>query len=93
VVVDLPSDQVGVDIKQQGQKLVVEFLKTSLPEGLRRKLDVSDFGTPVQTITTVQSGDRVRMVIEPKGAWEHSAYQSDNQLVVEVRQQSPTPTS
>ena len=91
VVVDLASNQVGVDIQQQGQNLVVEFLQTSLPEGLRRKLDVSDFGTPVQTITTVQSGDRVRMVIEPKGQWEHSAYQSDRQLVVEVRQQKVDP--
>ena len=36
-------------------------------------------------MTTFQAGDRVRMVIEPKGAWEHSAYQSDNQFVVEVR--------
>ncbi len=87
VIVDLANNQVGVDIRQQGQNLVVEFLRTSLPEGLRRRLDVTDFGTPVQTITTVQSGDRVRMVIEPKGLWEHSAYQSDNQLVVEVRQQ------
>lgn len=87
IVVDLPNNQVGVDIRQQGQTLVVEFLKTALPEGLRRKLDVSDFGTPVQSVTTFQTGDRVRMVIEPKGLWEHSAYQSDNQFVVEVRQQ------
>ena len=87
IVIDLDSNQVGVDIRQQGDKLVVEFLKTSLPEGLRRKLDVSDFGTPVQMISAVQSGDRVRMTIEPKGQWEHSAYQSDNQLVVEIRQQ------
>jgi type IV pilus assembly protein PilQ len=87
IIVALPSNQVGVDIRQQGQNLVVEFLKSSLPEGLRRRLDVSDFGTPVQTVTTFQAGDRVRIVIEPKGAWEHSAYQSDNQFVVEVRQQ------
>ena len=91
VVVDLPNNQVGVDIRQQGQTLVVEFLKTALPEGLRRRLDVSDFGTPVQNITTAQAGDKVRMVIEPKGAWEHSAYQSDNQFVVEVRQQKIDP--
>ncbi|MBA2962579.1 MULTISPECIES: type IV pilus secretin PilQ [Ramlibacter] len=87
VMVELPNNQVGVDIRQQGQQLVVEFLKSTLPEGLRRKLDVSDFGTPVQTVTTFQAGDRVRVVIEPKGQWEHSAYQSDNQFVVEVRQQ------
>ena len=86
VIVALPHNQVGVDIRQQGQSLVVEFLKSTLPEGLRRRLDVTDFGTPVQTVTTFQAGDRVRMVIEPKGAWEHSAYQSDNQFVVEVRQ-------
>ena len=92
IIVALPNNQVGVDIRQQGQNLVVEFLKSTLPEGLRRRLDVSDFGTPVQSITTVQSGDRVRMLIEPKGAWEHSAYQSDNQFVVEVRQLKVDPS-
>lgn len=92
IVVDLANNQVGVDIKQQGQNLVVEFLKTSMPEGLRRRLDVADFGTPVQFISTFQTGDRVRMVIEPKGAWEHSAYQSDSQFVIEVRQQKVDPT-
>ena len=91
VIVDLVNNQVGVDIRQQGQTLVVEFLKSSLPEGLRRRLDVADFGTPIQTVTTFQTGDKVRMVVEPKGAWEHSAYQSDNQFVLEVRQQKTDP--
>ena len=85
VVVSLPSTQVGVDIRQQGQSLVVEFLRSTLPDALRRRLDVTDFGTPVRTISTAQSGDRVRMVVEPTGSWEHSAYQSDSQFVLEVR--------
>ena len=92
VVVELANNQVGVDIRQQGQTLVVDFLKTALPEGLRRRLDVSDFGTPVQSIVTAQSGDRVRMVVTPKGNWEHSAYQSDNQFVLEVREQKVDPS-
>jgi len=91
VIVELPSNQVGVDIRQQGQSLVVEFLRSSLPDNLRRRLDVTDFGTPVQSITTTQAGDRVRMVVEPRGAWEHSAYQSDNQFVLEVRAQKVDP--
>jgi type IV pilus assembly protein PilQ len=91
VVVDLPNNQVGVDIRQQGQSLVVEFLRSNLPENLRRKLDVTDFGTPVQSVSTFQNGDRVRMVVEPRGAWEHSAYQTDNQFVLEVRQQKQDP--
>ena len=85
IIVALASTQVGVDIRQQGQSLVVEFLRSSLPETLRRRLDVADFGTPVQSIATFQSGERVRMVVEPRGNWEHSAYQSDNQFVLEVR--------
>ena len=85
VIVGLGSSQVGVDLKQQGQNLVVEFQRSNLPEKLRRRLDVSDFGSPVQTVSTTQSGDRVRMVVEPRGAWEHSAYQTDNQFVLEVR--------
>ena len=87
VIVSLLNNQVGVDVRKQGATLVVEFLNSSLPEGLRRRLDVADFGTPVQTVTTTQTGDRVHMVIEPKGPWEHSAYQSEGQFVVEVRQQ------
>jgi type IV pilus assembly protein PilQ len=86
VVVTLPSNQVGVDIRQQGQTLVVDFMKSTLPEGLRRRLDVADFGTPIKLVTTTQAGDRVRMVIEPTGQWEHSAYQSDEQFVIEVKE-------
>ena len=86
VIVTLPNNQVGVDIRQQGQNLVVEFMKSTLPEGLRRRLDVTDFGTPIKTVSTFQAGDRVRMVIEPTGQWEHSAYQSDEQFVVEVKE-------
>ena len=91
VVVELANNQVGVDIRQQGQSLVVEFLRSTLPDNLRRQLDVTDFGTPVQTITTSQSGDRVRMVVQPRGNWEHSAYQSDSQFVLEVRAQKVDP--
>ncbi|MGV8897841.1 MAG: type IV pilus secretin PilQ [Burkholderiaceae bacterium] len=85
IIVDLPNSQIGVDVRQQGQTIVVDFLQASLPEVLRRRMDVADFGSPVQTITTVQQGSNVRMTIEPKGLWEHSAYQSESQLVVEVR--------
>ncbi|WP_338499763.1 type IV pilus secretin PilQ [Delftia tsuruhatensis] len=86
IVVGLSNSQVGVDLRREGKELVVDFLRSSLPEGLRRKLDVADFGTPVQTISSVQQGESVRMRIAPVGDWEHSAYQSDSQFVIEVRQ-------
>ncbi|MFZ6815211.1 type IV pilus secretin PilQ [Undibacterium sp. Rencai35W] len=85
IVVDLPNNQVAVDVRQQGQKIVVDFIKVGLPEILRKRLNVGDYGSPVQTITTGIQGENVRMTIEPQGLWEHSAYQSDTQLVIEVK--------
>ena len=92
VIVDLSDSSTGIDIRQQGQNVVVEFLKTALPDNLRRRLDVIDFGTPVNTVATFQQGENVRMVIEPKGQWEHNAYQSDTQFVLEVKPLSADPT-
>jgi type IV pilus assembly protein PilQ len=85
VVIELADANTGIDIRQQGQQLIVDFLKTSLPDNLRKRLDVGDFATPVSTISTFQQGENVRMVIEPKGLWEHNAYQTDTQFVVEVK--------
>jgi len=85
VVVDLPNSQVGVDVRQVGNSVVVDFLKTGLPQTLRRRLDVTDFGTPVSLITTVPQGDNVRMTVEARGLWEQTVYQSDTQLVIDVK--------
>ncbi|MFA6312566.1 MAG: type IV pilus secretin PilQ [Sterolibacterium sp.] len=85
ITVDLSDPNVGIDIRQQGQSLVVDFKKTNLPENLNRRLDVTDFATPVTSIMTQPQGENVRMLITPHGLWEHNAYQSDNQFVIEVR--------
>jgi type IV pilus assembly protein PilQ len=85
VVVDLSSDESGVDIQQKGSKLQVSFRKTKLPDNLRRQLDVVDFATPVTAVTTVSKGEDVVMEIVPKGLWEHVAFQSENQFTVEVK--------
>lgn len=92
LVVNLGSAMVNADVRQEGKGLTIELLKTSLPEGLRRRLDVADFATPVQTITASQSNDRVRLQVDAIGDWEHSAYQSDSQFVVEVRPKKVDPS-
>ena len=85
IQVDLSDPGVGINVKQQGKNLIVDFMNTSLPSNLQRKLDVVDFGTPIQGIDTFMQGDHVRMVIEPKGLWEHVAYQTDNKFIVEIK--------
>jgi type IV pilus assembly protein PilQ len=85
IQVDLSDPSIGIDIRQQGTALIVDFLKTNLPVNLARKLDVVDFGTPVQGVDTFVQGENVRMVIDPKGQWDHAAYQTDNKFVIEVK--------
>jgi type IV pilus assembly protein PilQ len=85
IVVDLPNSQVAVDVRQVGSQVLVDFLKTGMPETLRRRLDVSDFGTPVTRVTTAPQGDNVRMTIDAHGLWEQTVYQSDTQLVIDVK--------
>ncbi|MBS0330847.1 MAG: type IV pilus secretin PilQ [Proteobacteria bacterium] len=86
IVTTLSDAQAGINIRQQSNGVVVDFIGTELPKALQRRLDVADFGTPVQTVETYTLGDNTRMVIQPKGGWEYSAYQTNNSFIVEVKQ-------
>jgi type IV pilus assembly protein PilQ len=85
IVTTLSDAQAGINIRQQSNGVIVDFVGTELPKALQRRLDVADYGTPVQVIETYKLGDNTRMVIEPKGGWEYSAYQTDNNFIVEVK--------
>jgi type IV pilus assembly protein PilQ len=85
VIVELSSPNTGVDIRQQGKNVIVDFVNTSVPRNLIRRLDVLDFATPVKTVDMVDQAGSARMLIEPKGSWEYSAYQTDTQFIVEVK--------
>ena len=76
VVVDLSDASTGIDIRQQGKSLIIDFLNTAVPRNLERRMDVTDYGTPVLTVDTFGQGRNARITVEPKGEWEHSAYQS-----------------
>ncbi|WPH12355.1 type IV pilus secretin PilQ [Variovorax paradoxus] len=91
VLIAMGSSQLGVDVRRQGSTLVAEFVRASLPEALRRRLDVSDFGTAVESVVAQQVGDRVRLTIHSRGDWEQSAYQTDEQFVIEVRPRKTDP--
>jgi type IV pilus assembly protein PilQ len=85
IVVDLSSANVGIDIRQQGRQVLVDFVNTDVPPNLVRRLDVSDFATPVRFVDTFVQGGNARMVVDPRGLWEYSAYQTDTQFILEVK--------
>lgn len=85
IMVDLSDQAAGIDIQQQGKKIVVDFINTDLPANLQRRLNVVNFNTPVLYVDTMEQGKNTRMVIEPQGEWEQSAYQTDKRFILDVR--------
>lgn len=86
IIVDLSDAAAGINIKQKGKTIIVDFINTDVPANLLRRLNVINFNTPVLYVDTMKQGRNGRMVIEPKGSWEQSAYQADKKFIIDVRQ-------
>jgi len=84
IIVYLSDPNTGIDISKSGQDLIIDFAKIKLPVTLSRRLDVTDFATPVLSFNTLQRGENTRMTISSRGLWEYNAYQMDDQFVIEV---------
>ncbi len=91
VMVDLSDPNTGINIKQKGKIITVDFINTDVPAELQRRLNVTNFNTPVLYVDTMKQGKNGRMVIEPKGDWEQSAYQADKKFILDVRQKVEDP--
>ncbi|MDQ7987767.1 type IV pilus secretin PilQ [Pseudomonas sp. G34] len=85
VVINLSDASVSPDIQERGGKIILNFNRTQLPEALRVRLDVKDFATPVQFVSATGTGDDASIVIEPVGAFDYLAYQTENKLTLSVK--------
>lgn len=85
ILVDLSDSRVGVNVRNAGKTVVVDFANTELPEELQRRLNVVNFNTPVLYVDALRHHHQAQIVIEPQGDWEQSAYQTDRRLVVDIR--------
>ncbi|MGV0034963.1 MAG: type IV pilus secretin PilQ [Candidatus Azotimanducaceae bacterium WSBS_2022_MAG_OTU7] len=85
VIVRLSDAGVGVDVTSEGGNIKVEFTNTIIPERLQRRLDVTDFATPVITVDSLPENGNTVMIIEPSGGFDYLAYQADNVFTLEVK--------
>jgi type IV pilus assembly protein PilQ len=85
VIVQLTDPRTPVNVRQEGQQIVVDFAGTVMPKNLMRRYDVMDFATPVQTVDAIRVEGSSRLVISSQGEFEQLAYQSDNQYTVEIK--------
>ncbi len=87
IMVTLSDPGTPVDIRQEGGRVVAIFKDTDLPAELMRRLDVTDFATPVTTVDTLRTNLDTRIVITADGKYEQLAYQSDNEFTIEINRQ------
>src|SRR5256885_2098195 len=85
IIITLSDPTIGVDIREQAGEIVIDFADTSVADELQRRLDVVDFATPVQTIDTFAQGRNTRIIVSPKGKYEHIAFQTGNVFTVSVK--------
>jgi type IV pilus assembly protein PilQ len=85
VIVRLSDPGIGVDVSSEGGSIRVEFSGAHIPESLQRRLDVTDFATPVLTVDAMPESDNTILMIEPTGDYEYLAYQADEIFTLEVK--------
>jgi type IV pilus assembly protein PilQ len=85
VIVQLTDPRTPVNVRQEGNQIVVDFAGALMPKNLMRRYDVMDFATPVQTVDALRVEGSSRLVISAQGDFEQLAYQSDNQYTVEIK--------
>jgi type IV pilus assembly protein PilQ len=89
VVVELTDPHTTVDVRQEGGRIVVDFQNTTLPPDLMKRLDVTDFATPVLTVDALRSNGDARLLVSAAAQYDQVAYQSDNTFTLELKPQAP----
>jgi type IV pilus assembly protein PilQ len=85
VIVQLTNPNVSIDVEEVAGGVNVNFMQTSLPSELNRKLDVVDFATPVKMVSTSSDGVRTSLSIKAQGEYDYLAYQADNEYVISIK--------
>jgi len=85
VLVELSDPSTPIDVREEGGRIIVEFQNTALPTDLMRRLDVSDFATPVATVDALRDNGNTRLVVTPSADFEQVAYQADNRFTLELK--------
>jgi type IV pilus assembly protein PilQ len=84
IIINFTSTSISTDVWRENNVVYVELIGAHLPEELQRRMDVSDFATPISNIDTIQDGANIKMTIASNGDFEHLAYQTDRVYTIEV---------
>ncbi|MCB1616802.1 MAG: type IV pilus secretin PilQ [Pseudomonadales bacterium] len=85
VIITLSDPSININVEQTASEVQLSFIDTQLPKELRRRLDVTDFATPVLFVSADYDGANAQISIKPQGDYDYLAYQTDTEYVVSVK--------
>ena len=86
ILISLANPNTIVNTRKQGGKVILTFANTTLPSNLSKRLDVSEFATPVKFIDAISSGRDTTLAVTLQNAlYDYSTFQADGMLTVEFR--------
>ena len=84
IILRFSGEGANADMRSEGSQVVVDVNNAQIPENLRRRMDVTDFATPVVNLEPSSSGGSARLVVNTNGAYDSMAYQTGNEYVIEI---------
>ncbi len=88
VMLTLSDPSTPITITQQGNNIVVDLIEASVSSDLQRRYDVSDFGSPVESVSVTSGAKGSKVSVQATGEYTHLAYQTDNLYTIEVKPQT-----
>ncbi|MDG1066069.1 MAG: type IV pilus secretin PilQ [Luminiphilus sp.] len=85
LILQLSDPSVDVNVFSEGGKINLEFLATTVPDGLLRRFDVTDFATPVNSIEVTTTERGTRLLLEAEGTFDYLAYQTGKEYILSVK--------
>ncbi|MCC8988189.1 MAG: secretin and TonB N-terminal domain-containing protein, partial [Candidatus Contendobacter sp.] len=93
ITLKLSNPGIAADVRQEGNQIIADFQGAALPRGQERRLDVSDFATPVTLVEALNRNGNARLMVKPNPPFEFLAYQANDLYVIEVRPPAPKTTA
>ncbi|MCZ8064097.1 type IV pilus secretin PilQ [Silanimonas sp.] len=84
VILRFNQEGAQASLRRDGDRLYVDVENAQLPVDQARRLDVTDFATPVTRLDPTSKDGGTQLVIATEGLYETSAYQTGNEYVLEV---------
>lgn len=85
VIVSMDRPGASISVDEGADALTLNIFNARVPDHLDQRLDVIDFATPVQLIDTAPVNQTARITMTTSGIYEHLAYESGDDIIVEVK--------